>query len=219
MYISSPHRKVYFGNGSHSSQSSVDSIEKVVFRDIVSWLYPFPFEDSPKGFSNIEVRGIGRKEKQEESSLFPDGSELPYNSAAMNLGIVKDHKGLLFNFSGKCLKVFGQSLRGDGICGCEALISTPIVHHPVYVEAPFLFGRDVYLLTREFPPVRDITFGASMCLISKIQINAAFLPLSYKLLQQLVLISMELGRGLTLGRLPYTSKSYANADKRFITVP
>ena len=218
MYISGPHRKVYFGNGSHSSQSSVDSIEKVVFRDIVSWLYPFSFEDSPEGFGNIEVRGIGRKEKQEESSLFPDGPELPYNSAAMTLGIVKDHKGLLFNFSGECFKVVGQPLGGDGICGCETLVSAPIVHHPVDVEASFLFGRDVYLLTREFPPVRDITFGASMCLISKIQINATFIPLLYKLLQLLALIRIELRRGLTLGTFPYTSKSCANADKKFLKV-
>lgn len=64
MNISGPFGEVYEVGGSQPGQSSIDSVEKIVSRDIVRRLYPLPLEHSPKSLGNVEMRGIRRQEEK-----------------------------------------------------------------------------------------------------------------------------------------------------------
>lgn len=149
MYISGPHREVYFGNEIHSDPDHIDNIEKVVLIHIITRLHPFTFENSPNG--------VGR---------------------------------------------------------CKAQISASTGHYPIDGKPGFLFGGNVYLLTWEFLPIMDIAFGTGLPLIPEIQIDATFLPLSYKISQLhnpgLIVLQQE----FNFWTISYTSKSCTKADKK-----
>lgn len=71
MNISGSFGEVYDVGGSQPGQSSIDSVEKIVSRDIVRRLYPLPLEHSPKSLGNVEMRGIRRQEEMVKSSFLP----------------------------------------------------------------------------------------------------------------------------------------------------
>lgn len=87
MNISGSFGKIDKVRGSQRSESSVDSIEKIVSRDIVCGLYPLTFEHSPESLSNVEMRGIRRQEEKIKAPFRPDFSHFLHIFAAVHLAL------------------------------------------------------------------------------------------------------------------------------------
>ena len=72
MNISGSFGKIYIMGCFQSCKTSVDSIEKVVSRDIIRRLDPLSFEQSPKSLCYVEMRGIRRQEEKVKPPFLPD---------------------------------------------------------------------------------------------------------------------------------------------------
>lgn len=72
MNISGPFGEIDEVGGSQPCQSSVDSIEEIVGRDVVRGLYPLTFEHSPECLCNVKMRGIRRQEEKIKTPFLPD---------------------------------------------------------------------------------------------------------------------------------------------------
>ena len=108
---------------------------------------------------------------------------------------------------GEPFKEIRDALGCLAFCGAEAMVLTAVVNHPPDVESciPVRWNGDVF--TGKRPAVWYISFCTGEASVSEIEINKTFTPLLFKLLQLLLLISVELRRGCSFGRFPYTSKS------------
>lgn len=201
-----------------SRKPSVDSIEEVVSRDIVCGLYPLPLEHSPKSLGNVEMRGIGRKEEKVKSPFLPDLSHFLHIFAPVYLGIVKHNECVLPYCKGELVKEIRYAFGCHAFGGTEAMIPTVVVNHSPDIEPCVSVRGDGDILSGELPAVWHVSFGTGEAPISEIEIDKSFTILLFKLLQLLLLISVELRRGCPFGRFPYTSKSCANADKKALNV-
>jgi hypothetical protein len=85
---------VYYRLISDSRQRSVSSIEERIGTRVILRSEPFSFHYFPKGFRNVQMRGIWRNIEEEETSLFPDGAHFPNSGIFVRTDIVKDNKSL-----------------------------------------------------------------------------------------------------------------------------
>lgn len=205
-------------SGPEPCESSVDGIEEIVNRDIVRGLYPLSFEHSPKSLCNVEMRGIRRQEEKIQSSFLPVLSHFFHISTPVYLGIVKYDKCVLPYCKGEPVKEISDTFGCHAFCGTEAVIPTVIVNHSPDVEPCAPVRRNGYVLSGELPAVWHVSFGTREATVSEIEINETVTILLFKLLQLLLLISVELRRGCPFGRFSYTSKSCAKADKKALYV-
>ncbi len=199
---------------SQPGETSVDSIEKVVSRDIVRRLDPLPLEHSPNSLGYVEVGGIRWQEEKVKSTFLPYPSHFPHIFAPVHLGIVKHDECVLPYCKGELVKEIRYAFGYHAFGGAEAMIAAVVVNHSPDIEscAPVRWNGDV--LAGEVPAVRHTAFGTGEAPVSEIEVDKTFSILLFKLLQLLLLISVELRRGCPFGRLPYTSKSCAKADKK-----
>lgn len=203
---------------SQPSQSSIDSIEEVVGRDIVCWLYPLPLEQSPESLGNVQMWGIWRQEKQEKTTFLPDLPHFLHIFAPMNLCIVKHDERVLPYCKGELVKEIRDAFGCHTFIGTETMVTAFIVNHSPDIESCASVRGNGDLLSRKLPAVWHISFGTCETPVSEIEINKTFTVLLFKLLQLLLLVSVELRRGCPFGRFPYTSKSCAKADKKALNV-
>lgn len=199
-------------------QPSIDSIEEIVSRDIIRGLYPLTLEHSPESLRNVEMRGIRRQEEKVQSPFLPDLSHFLHIFAAMYLGIVKHDECVLPYCKGEPVKEIRDALGCHAIGGAEAVVVTVIVNHSPDIESCASVRGNGDVLSGELPSVWHVSFCTSEAPVSEIEIDEAFTVLLFKLLQLLLLISVELRRGCPFGRFPYTSKSCAKADKKALNV-
>lgn len=192
----------------------IDSIEKIVSRDIVCRLYPLPFELSPKSLRNVEMRGIRRQEEKVKSPFLPYLSHFLHMLASVHFGIVKHYERVLPYCKGEPVNEIRDAFGCHAFGGTEAMVLAVVVNHSPDIEpcAPVRWNGDVFI--GKLPAVRHISFGTCEAPVSKIEINKTFTVLLLTLLQLLLLLSVELRRGCPFGRFPYTSKSCAKADKK-----
>ncbi len=193
--------------------------EQSMFISIVMWLYPFSFQYTPKSFGDIEVRGVRRKIEYVETSVLPSLNTLLYLAALVDSGVIQNDYGLLADAKREVFHKFDEPVGVYVLLGGETMVNTIAVNHSEDVESSaFVYGHTEILIF-EFPCIRHISFGAYMTFITIIQINETGFPLMFKLLQKFLLISILLRRGCPFGRLPYTPKSCAIEDKKFLKAP
>ena len=218
MNISSSHSKVDAIGSPQRAQRPVDSIKEVVCRGVVGWLYPLAFQHSPESFRYVEMRGIRRQEEKKESSLLPNLSHFLHKFAAMHLCIIQHDESLSLYREGKFIKEICYFFGCHAFHGCETMVVAPVVDHSPYVESLVSFRWDCHIFPWKLPSIRHVSFSACETSIPEKEVYESGVVLFYKLLQLLLLISVELRRGCPFGRLPYTSKSCAKADKKALNV-
>lgn len=199
-------------------QCSIGGIEKHVCTFIVLWSYPLPLQHSPECFSNVQMRRVWRKEEDKEASLFPYRPEFPDPPVSMHGGIVKHNKSVLSDAEGKVIKVTDNPVSRHSLCSGESFILIVTGYHAKDVESCHSLRRDKGILSIQLPSVWYIPLRAGMALIGIVKINAAFKGLTFKFLQLLDLVFVELRRGYSPWAFSYTLISCANADKKRLKV-
>lgn len=214
MNISGPFGEVDEMGFAQSRKPSVDSIEEIVSRDIICGLYPLPLEYSPKSLGNVEMRRIRRQEEKVKSPLLPNLSHFLHILASMYLGIVKHDECVPLYCKREPVKEIRDAFGCHAFGRTEAMIPTFVVNHSPDIEPCASVRRNGDVFSWKLPSIWHVSFSTSEASVSKIEVDKAVTVLLFKLLQLLLLISVELRRGCPFGRLPYTSKSCAKADKK-----
>ena len=188
-------REVYTQPLSDIRQSSVGGIEKHVRSYIILWSYPLTFKNTPKCFRNIQLWRIWGQKKKEKSSLLPYWAKFFYLLVSMYGSIVKDNKSIHIQVERKIIKETDDFIcRHLFKCG-ESLVTVIAVNHSKDVESCHPLGRNVNILPLQLPTVRDISFCTSVALISIIEPDTSFRRLTFKFLQLLDFVFVELRRG------------------------
>ena len=199
-------------------QCPVGGIEKHVCTFIVLWPYPLPFQYSPECFSNVQMRGVWRKEEDKEASLFPYRPEFLDPPISMHGGIVKHYKSILSDAEGKVIKVTDNLVSRHSLCRGESFVLVVPGNHTKDVESCNPLGWNEYILSFQLPSIWHIALRAGMALVGIVELNAAFKGLTFKFLQLLDFVFVELRRGYSPWAFPYTLISCANADKKRLKV-
>lgn len=211
-------REVYTQPLSDIRQSSIGGIEKHVRSYIILWSDPLAFEDAPECFRNIQLRRIWRQEKEEKSSLFPYRAEFLYLLIPMYGSIVKDNKSIHLQVEREIVKETDDLVCRHLLKCCEPLVTVVTVNHSKNIESRYPLGRHINILPSQLPTVRDISFCTSVTFISIIESNAPVRRLTFKFLQLLDLVFIELRRGYSPWAFSYSLISCANADKKRLNV-
>lgn len=208
-------REVYTQPLSDIRQSSVGGIEKHVRSYIILWSFPLAFKNTPKCFRNIQLWRIWRQEKEEKSSLLPYWAKFFDLLVSMYGSIVKDNKSVHLQVERKIIE--------DFICRhlfecCESIVTVITVNHSKDIESCHPLGGDINILPLQLPTVRDIPFSTSVALICIIEPNTSFRRLTFKFLQLLDFVFIELRRWYSPWAFSYSLISCANADKKRLNV-
>ena len=212
-------REVYTQPLSDIRQSSVGGIEKHVSSYIILWSYPLSFKNTPKCFRNIQLWRIWRQEKEKKTSLLPYWAKFFDLLVSMHGSIVKDNKSVHFQVERKIIKETEDFI-------CRHLFECGEIHcngyhglsHSKDIESFHPLGGDINILPLQLPTVRDISFSTSVALISIIEPNTSFRRLTFKFLQLLDFVFIELRRGYSPWAFSYSLISCANADKKRLNV-
>lgn len=205
-------------SSSYCSQRSVSCVEECVSRCIVLWPDPFPFHHPPKGFYNIQMRGVWRNIEYKESSFFPDGTHVSDYCVSVHACIVEYNKCFFVESEGELFEETGDFSGINGFTCTEAFKSVVTVGHPKDIESFGFFRWYIYVFSWKLPSVRDVAFGTDMGFIAIEEVNLSFCVKRFKFLQLLGLIFIELRRGNTPWTFSYTSISCAKADKKRLKV-
>lgn len=208
----------YIQSISYVCQRPVGSIEQHVRACIVLWSYPLSFQDSPKSFGDVQMWRVWRQEEKEETSLFPYRAEFLYPLVPMHRGIVKHDKGIPADSKGKVIKEVDYLVCRHPLSSGESFILVVTGYHTEDVDSCNPLGRNEYVLSFKLPSVWHITFGTDMALIGIIKRNAPVICLTFKFLQLLNFVLVELRRGFSPWAFSYTLISCANADKKRLKV-
>ena len=203
---------------SYVSQRPVGGIEKHVRTCVILWPYPLSFQDSPKRFGNVQVWGVWRQEEEKEPPLFPNRPELLYPPVPMHCRIVKYDKSVLADAEGKVIKKTDNLVCRHPLSSGESFIMVVTGYHTEDVEPCNPLGRDEHVLSFQLPSVWHIAFRTGMALVGIVERDAIFTCLTFKFLQLLDLVFVELRRGYSPWAFPYTLISCANADKKRLKV-
>lgn len=194
-------------------------VEQSMFISIVMRLYPLTLQDSPKRFRDVEMRGVRREIEYMEPPILPSLKTVLYLTAFVNCGVVQNDHSLFADAKREILHKFDKSVGVYVLLGGKTMIYAVAVYHSEDIEPSVFVNGNAEILVLEFPCIRHIAFGAYVAFITVIEINETGFPLTFKLLQKFLLISVLLRRGCPFGRLSYTSKSCAIEDKKFLKAP
>ena len=212
-------RIVYEEEFADGGQGPVGGVEEGVGGLVVLRADPFALEDAPQGLGEVEVRRVRRKEEKEEPPFLPHWPQLLDGVAAVDRGVVKHDEGVPCpGLEGEPVEEVDDFGGGDALGGREPVVVVFPVNHAEDVEAGHPLRRDVHLLPGQLPAVGDVPFRADVALVGVVEVYAAFSGLSFKFLQLLNLVLVELRRGFSPWAFPYTLISCANADKKRLNV-
>ncbi len=201
------------------SQSSVGSIEERVGGLVVLRSYPLALEYTPQCLRNVEVRRVRREVEEEHPSAFPNGHHPLHGFAAVDAGVVKHDDSAPSPWpKGQPAEEVGQLVGGYASPRCEAFVSVVPCGHAEYVDTRYLLGRDMDFLSRKLPSVWDVAFRADVALVRIVEAYPSVIRLSFKFLQLLGPVLVELRRGDSPRAFPYTLISCANAHKKRLKV-
>ena len=210
--------KVDIKFSSDRSQSPVGSIQQGFCRHIVRRPKPFALEYAPQCFRDVQMWGVWRQEKKEQSSLFPHGPKFVYEFAFVYFSVVQYEESLFSYPERKPVEEICNLVGRDAFSRTETLIVIVAVYHAEDVQPEDFLGRDKDVFPPEQPAVRHISFRAYMAFVPEVKVYEAFACPPFEFLQLLGLIRIELRRGRTLWTFSYTSISRANADKKALNV-
>lgn len=177
--------------------------EQSMLISIVMWLYPFPFQYTPKGFGDIEVRGVRWKIEYVETSALPSLKTVLHLAALVDSGVIQNDYGLFTDIKREAFHKFDEPVGVYVILSGETMVNAITVNHSEDVESTAFIYRHTEVLIFESPSIRHISFGVYMTFIIVIKINKTGFPLIFKLLHKSLLISILLRRGCPFGRFLY----------------
>ena len=112
-----------------TSQDILDGAEQCLFGEIVLRFNPFPFENTPESFGQIQMRRIWRKIEYVESSVLPFLKPFLDFFALMDGRIVKHNNGKSFKSQGKFIHILYEFLAVDVLGGGKAMIPVVPANH------------------------------------------------------------------------------------------
>lgn len=206
-------RKVYTQSLSYIRQGSIGGIEEHVSSYVILWPYPLSFKNAPKRFRDIQLWRVWRQVKQEKPSFLPYGAKLFYLLVSMYRGVVENHKSIHFQIERELIKKTDDLLCCHPLkCG-ESLVPIVTIYHSKDIQTCNPLGRNINILSRQLPTVRNVSFRTSVTLIGIIEPYASFRRLIFKFLRLIDLICIELRRGYSPWAFSYSLISCSNADK------
>lgn len=164
------------------------------------------------------MRGVRRKIEYMETSFLPSLKTALYLTAFVDCGVIQNDHCLFADANREILHKFDKSVGVYVLLGDKTMIYAVAVYHSEDIEPSAFVNGDAVILVLEFPCIRHVFLGAYMAFITVIKVNESGFPLTFKLLQKFLLITVLLRRGCPFGRLSYTSKSCAKADKKALYV-
>lgn len=203
---------------SYSSQSPVCGIEELFSRDVILWSEPLGLQYSPKCLDDVEMWRVWRQEEQIQTTPFPNLPQFGSLSAPVYRSIVKHDDRFLLDCEREPVKKVNH-LRGADIVLCgESVINIVTADHTEDIQTRCFLGGYMHVLSLELPCIGDVPLGADMALVTIIQVYAAFGRQSFKFLQFLALVGIELRRRFSLWAFSHTLISCANALKKRLNV-
>ncbi len=203
---------------SDSNQSPIDSVEQGILRDIILWHNPFAFQYPSQRFCNDQMRRIWKKIKKEKLTTFPKAEQFLYSFIPMYAGIIQNNKCVLLYLERELVKKVNDLICANTFGSRESFISVITIYHSEGIDSVCLLGWDIDILITKLLTIRDISFGADMAFIGKEKIDLAICFQTFKFLQLLGLVLIELWRGNSLLAFSYLLISCANADKKRLKV-
>ena len=163
-------REINFQVHPHVCQTPIYCIKELILIKIIFWVKPFLFQFSPKGFGNIQVRTVRRKEEQEQSSLLPVRYPFLNDFAFMYSGIIQYYKCCFAYFKRQLFQIFQHKSGVNIFCGHlpPALILSADKSPTINLIG--FFGGNTNFFIRKLPSVRNIAFAAHMRFISVIKV-------------------------------------------------
>ena|GEM_PF-4353627 len=119
--------KVHIQDISNICQGSVCSIEKIVFANIILWLYPLALKYPPKRFGKVQMWRVWGKKEGEKSPFLPKLAMAHNFLYPVNLRVIKHNNSLPVDAKRQEVKVVDDSVRVDGLCcGKPIIIGLPV---------------------------------------------------------------------------------------------
>lgn len=119
---------------SYCSQSSIRGIEELVRRGVILWSEPPGLQYPPKRLHDIEMWGVWRQEKQEQSPLLPNPSQFHSSLASVDGGVIKHNDRFLSHCKGETVeKIHNLRCANTGLCG-EPVIDIAAAYHAKYIQ-------------------------------------------------------------------------------------
>lgn len=143
---------------SDSVQNFMGGIEEGARVNIMAWLDPFCFEDSPQRLGDIQMMRVWRKIKDIETASSPFLNHFPHLSTSMDTGIVKAYEGWPSNCQREVVDGFRHILSLDALTVCKTVINIVPAYHAENIEPCGFHGRHKDILPGELPAVRHISF-------------------------------------------------------------
>lgn len=132
--------------------------------------------------------------------------------------IVKENKSVHLQVERKFIKETEDFICRHLFECCESIVTVITVNHSKDIESCHPLGGDINILPLQLPTVRDISFSTSVVLICIIEPNTSFRRFTFKFLQLLDFVFIELRRGYSPWAFSYSLISCANADKKRLNV-
>lgn len=203
---------------SYRRQCPIGRIEQGIRRSIVCRTDPFSLKYSPERLCDVQVWAVRWQEEKIQASFLPYWPEFFNHLVAVNLGIIKYNKRVLVNPKRETVKEVCDLFRRYAFRCAKSVIAVITVNHAEDIQAGVFHRRYENILSTELPTVRHVSFCADVALVCEIKVDETIFFLSFKFLQLLALIRIELRRGFPLGTFSYTSISCAKADKKLLKV-
>lgn len=203
---------------SNATQNFMGGIEERVCVNIMGWLDPFGFKDSPQSFGYIQMWRIWREIKDIESALSPFFNHLLHPASCMDACIVKDNKGWAYDCQREVVNEFRHILSLYALKTCEPMVDIVPVNHSEYIKPCGFHGRNKYILSGELPAVWHISLRADMAFVSEVKVNESLITKIFKFLQLLALDRIELRRGCYPWAFGDTLISCARTSKKRLKV-
>lgn len=197
-----------------SSQPSVGGIEKFVLFHIILRIEPFFLEFSPYCFRDVQMWGVWGQKSDEQPALLPERHPFPDTMGFMYAGIVHYQYGLLFYVEGEGFQVIDYRIGPDVVLRYHSHVLALPVDETQYVDFIGLLYRNVDILARELPAVRNVPLGTDMGFISIIEVDLSRFAQVLKFRDHFHLMAIILSVGFAFGSGPYPFISFANTFKK-----
>lgn len=195
-------------------QASVGSVEQFVFFEVVIGLEPFFFEFSPKGFCQVQLRGVRRQEENKKPSLLPKLHAFTDDFRSVHPCAVKDDKRLFADLKGELLQLLADKTSVDVLLGCSPMALVVAAYQAKTVDLVPFFRRDADFFAGELPAVRNVPFRANMAFISVKKVYQPCFGQFFEFSEAVYFEPVEFGVGLSLATAPDSLVFSAKAFKK-----
>lgn len=203
---------------SNAVQYLMGGIEECACVNIMAWLDPFCFGDSPQCLSDIQMRRVWRKVEDIEAALSPFLNHFLHLAPRMDARIVKNDEGWSGNYQRECINKISHILSLYTLTACKTMISIVPSDHAENIESGGFHGRHKDILSGELPAVWYISLCTHMAFISEEKVDKSLITQTFKYLRLLALNCMELRRGCYPRAFGDTLISCARTSKKRLKV-